>query len=64
LGKLIELRMGEEELHFQPSLCSFAIYRFVLDVYRQKVFFEPDEERNYRDLVEPKHLESNKNVSI
>jgi hypothetical protein len=56
--------MGEEELHFQPSLCSFAIYRFVLDVYGQEVFFEPDEERNYRALIDAAHLESNKKISV
>ena len=31
-------------------------HRFVVDVYGQEVFFEPDEERNYRAVVQDSQL--------
>jgi hypothetical protein len=36
-------------------------HRIVVDVYGQEVFFEPDEERNYRAIVDPETL--NKDLS-
>jgi hypothetical protein len=54
-----------EELLFSARLQQFGYtHRFVVDVYGQEVFFEPDEERNYRALVDPEQLYSNKKISI
>jgi hypothetical protein len=39
-------------------------YRFAVDVYGQEIFFEPDEERNYRAMIDPEQLEGNKITDI
>ena len=53
----------EEELLFSARLQQLGYtYRFVVDVYSQEVFFEPDEEHKYRAVIEQEKL--NKQVSI
>ena len=37
-------------------------HRLVVDVYGQEVFFEPDEERNYRAIIDPEKI--NKHLSV
>jgi hypothetical protein len=54
-----------KELLFPARLLQLGYtHRFVVDVYGQEVFFEPDEERNYRALVEPEQLEGNKKIDV
>jgi hypothetical protein len=54
-----------EELLFPARLLQIGYtHRFAVDVYGQEVFFEPDEERNYRALIDAAHLESNKKISV
>lgn len=43
-----------KELHFTSRLLQYGyLHRFEVEVNEQKVLFEPDEERNYRALVDP-----------
>ncbi|HEV7333915.1 MAG TPA: hypothetical protein VGN63_22970 [Flavisolibacter sp.] len=47
-----------EEVHFPAQLQqSGYTHRFVVDVYGTEVFFEPDEERSYRALIDPENTE-------
>ena len=39
-------------------------HKFSVDVQGQEIFFEPDEERNYRALIGPEQLERNKKLDI
>lgn len=51
-----------EELLFPAELKQVGYtHRFVIDVYGQEVYFEPDEERNCRAIIEEDKL--NKQVS-
>lgn len=46
-----------EELHFPAELQQTGYsHRFRVEVYGQDVFFEPDEERNYRALIDPEQM--------
>jgi hypothetical protein len=54
-----------KELLFPTHLQQIGYtHRFAVDVFGQQVFFEPDEERNYRALIDAEQLESNKKVSV
>ena len=54
-----------EELQFPAQLKQFGYkHRFVVAVFGQDVFFEPDEERNYRALIDPEQLEANKKLNV
>jgi hypothetical protein len=54
-----------KELLFPTRLHQLGYtHRFVVDVYGQEVFFEPDEERNYRALVDSEQLEGNKKIDV
>jgi hypothetical protein len=47
-----------EEILFQARLLQFGYtHRFAVKIHGQDVYFEPDEERNYRAMMEPEHLE-------
>ena len=37
-------------------------HRFCVEVHGQEVFFEPDEERNYRALIDPEKM--SKEISV
>jgi hypothetical protein len=37
-------------------------HRFLVEIYGQNVFFEPDEERNYRALINPEEI--TKEISV
>jgi len=39
-------------------------HKFNVDVNGQTIVFEPDEERNYRAVINPLDLESHKNIDI
>ncbi len=55
----------EEELQFAARLQQFGYtHRIVVDVYGTEVFFEPDEERNYRGIVEPEQITKQVNADI
>jgi hypothetical protein len=46
-----------KELMFPAELQQTGYsHRFRVDVYGQDVFFEPDEERNYRALIDPEKI--------
>jgi hypothetical protein len=48
----------EEELLFPARLQQTGYtHRFEVDVYGTTVYFEPDEERNYRAVLDPAHQE-------
>ena len=49
----------EEELLFPARLQQTGYtHRFEVDVYGTRVYFEPDEERNYRAVLDPAQLEN------
>lgn len=53
----------EEELQFPARLQQLGYtHSIVVEVYGTEVFFEPDEERNYRAVVEPEQI--TKQVSV
>ena len=39
-------------------------HKFNVDVNDQTILFEPDEEKNYRAVINPIDFESNKNIDI
>lgn len=52
-----------QEVLFPATLQQLGyVHRFAVDVYGQEVFFERDEEQNYRALVDPDAI--NQQVSI
>lgn len=47
----------EEELLFPAQLKQVGYtHRIVVDVYRTEVYFEPDEERNYRAIIKEEKI--------
>ena len=47
-----------EEILFPAQLKQFGYsHRFVVDVYGTEVYFEPDEERSYRAMIDPEKTE-------
>lgn len=54
-----------EEMLFPAELQQTGYtHRFRVDVYGQDVFFEPDEERNYRAVVDPEKISSKITVEL
>jgi hypothetical protein len=52
-----------EEIFFPAQLKQFGYtHRFVVNVRGTEIFFEPDEERNYRAIIEQEKVD--KEVSI
>jgi hypothetical protein len=52
-----------KELHFPARLLHFGYsYKIEVDVYETAVYFERDEEREWRVLVTPEDLETNKKI--
>ena len=39
-------------------------HRFLVDIYGQEVAFEPDEERNYRAIVDSSLIDQSKKINI
>lgn len=39
-------------------------HRFLVNVYGQDVFFEPDEEGNYRAIIDPEQVDKNKKMEF
>ena len=52
------------ELIFKARVIKYGyIHRFEVDVEGNPVIFEPDEERNYRAIVDPAHDKQSKNIN-
>lgn len=52
-----------QEIFFPAKLQQTGYsHRFCVEVYGQDVFFEPDEERNYRALIDPENV--TKEISV
>ena len=50
-----------EELLLPAALLQFGYtHKFRVEVYGQQIVFEPDEERNYRAMLNPAQMESSK----
>ena len=55
---------GEEWL-FEAKLLNFGYsYKIQVEVNGIDVFLEPDEEKNYRIIVDPSHLEGKDKIDI
>ena len=54
-----------EELAFPAQLLQTGYtHQFKVDVYGQEVFFEPDEERAYRAIIDPEKLNKQINIDL
>lgn len=54
-----------KELTFKGLLLNFGYtHKIQVDVNGIDVIFEPDEERNYRIVVDPDHLEGKKKLDV
>ena len=54
-----------EELLFPAQLQQLGyVHRFAVDVYGQEVFFEPDEEQNYRAIVDPEEISQQISIEL
>ena len=54
-----------DQLIFKSTLNVYGYtHKFNVEVNGQTIVFEPDEERNYRAVINPIDLESNKNIDI
>jgi hypothetical protein len=54
-----------EELLFEATLVNYGYtYKIQVEVNGIDVFFEPDEEKNFRILVEPSHLEGKNKLDV
>jgi hypothetical protein len=54
-----------KELLFPAALqASRFSHQFLVDVYGLKILFEPDEERNYRAMLDPELLDKNRKIDV
>jgi hypothetical protein len=52
-----------KELLFPAALqASRFSHQFLVDVYGLEILFEPDEERNYRAMLDPELLDKNRKI--
>jgi len=52
-----------EEITFRTSLLTYGFtHKFQIDINGQEIFFEPDEERNYRATIPYEEIGYQKNV--
>jgi len=59
----IPVTYENKNLAFTATLLQFGYsHKFAVNVNGVQVFFEPDEERNYRALLDPAELEKNKGI--
>lgn len=60
---IIYVLYRDKELGFPAQLRAYGYsYKIEVDVDGTKVFFEPDDERNWRALIGYEDLEKNKNL--
>ena len=55
---------GEQYIFKGALIVHGYTHKFNVDVNGQTIVFEPDEERNYRAVISPSDLESNKSIDI
>lgn len=60
----IPVTYNGEELCFPAKIMSAYTLKFQVDVNGHQVLFEPDEERNYRALLDPADLDKGAKVDI
>jgi hypothetical protein len=54
-----------QELYFTSQLLVYGYsHKIEVDVYGTKISFEPDEERNYRAILDSKQIQKNDQVDI
>jgi hypothetical protein len=53
---------GEERLFPAALQASRFNHQFLVDVYGLEILFEPDEERNYRAMIDPELLDKNRKI--
>ncbi len=63
-GFEIPVTYAGKELSFPAQLLAYGYsYKIEVDVNGTKVFFEPDEERNWRALIAYEEIQANKGLS-
>src|SRR5712672_511351 len=63
-GFEIPVTYAGNELRFPAQLLAYGYsYKIEVDVNGTKVFFEPDEERNWRALIAYEEIQTNKGLS-
>jgi hypothetical protein len=61
----IPVAYKNRELLFPARLLQLGYtHRFAVDVYGQEIFFELDEERSYRAMINPEQLQNNTKVDV
>lgn len=64
-GFELPVNYNGEELLFPAQLVSLGwTHRILVDVYGTAVYFERDEEREWRALISTEKLETNKNIDV
>jgi hypothetical protein len=54
-----------QEIDFEAKLLNMGyMYKIQVDVYGQQVLFEPDEERNFRAMLDPNDLEKGNYIEV
>lgn len=55
----------EQQLHFTSRLLiSGYSHKIEVDVYGNQIMFEPDEERNYRAIIDAEGLKNNQKIDV
>ena len=61
----IPVSVGGKSFSFPAKLFAYGYsYKIEVKVHNTKVFFEPDEERKWRALLNYEDLNSNKNLNV
>jgi hypothetical protein len=61
----IPVAYKNKELLFPARLLQLGFtHRFAVDVDGQEIFFEPDEERSYRAMINPGYIEKNTKLDV
>jgi len=60
----LPVTFNNKELNFPARLLNYGYsYKLEINIEGTKVLFEPDEERNWRALIEEKDIIANKKIS-
>ena len=61
----ISFVFGGKDVSFTAKLVQYGYsHKISVDVHGNEVNFEPDEEGNYRAVIDPAQLENNRNISV
>jgi hypothetical protein len=61
----IPVRYKNKDLIFEAKFLQFGYsYKFEIDVNGTTVFFEPDEERNFRAILDPSIEHGHNNIDV